>query len=173
MYNGFRLVTQRLLLRPVLPDDLDPIWEAATMPELVEGLEWDPPQDKDLLADQLMAEEVSEKWFPLVIAHKDGGFLGRAFLSYRQDQWRVGYWLLPKHRGQGYATEAVCGLLQYAFSALKAPSVWGRCLPWNDASRAVLKRAGMQYESLVKGGHVKRGKRFDVEAWYALPRESL
>lgn len=56
--------------------------------------------------------------------------------------WEVGYYLGYEATGQGFATEAVRTLTQYAHTRLTIPRLWARVHPANVASAAVLIRAG-------------------------------
>jgi RimJ/RimL family protein N-acetyltransferase len=54
----------------------------------------------------------------------------------------VGYALLPEARGQGFAREAVCGVLQYARDTLRLPEVVAIVAPANERSLHLLESLG-------------------------------
>lgn len=56
----------------------------------------------------------------------------------------IGYTIAPDHRGQGYATELVRGLLDFA-RARGVRTVQACTAPDNVASQAVLARAGFAF----------------------------
>jgi [ribosomal protein S5]-alanine N-acetyltransferase len=60
-----------------------------------------------------------------------------------QSSAEVGYWIGVPYWGQGYATEAVLRLLQYAQDDLQFQQFTGRCFAHNIASANVLKKAGL------------------------------
>ena len=62
----------------------------------------------------------------------------------------MGYWMGERHTRQGYMSEAVGAVVQYAFSALDLSRIEAACLPENTASRAVLERAGFKYEGVAQ-----------------------
>jgi [ribosomal protein S5]-alanine N-acetyltransferase len=55
--------------------------------------------------------------------------------------------LAPSEYKRGFATEAVRGVLAYAFSLPTIQSVWAATNTNNLASTAVMKRSGMSYET--------------------------
>jgi len=54
----------------------------------------------------------------------------------------VGYGLVPSARGRGYATEALCDLVAYAFTQPSVRAVTADSLHDNVASHRVLEKAG-------------------------------
>lgn len=67
----------------------------------------------------------------------------------------LGYVFHPDHWGQGYATEAVTGLLDTAFAAWEIHRVVAHCNPANVASWRLLERVGFRRE-----GHLVRNASF-------------
>lgn len=63
-----------------------------------------------------------------------------------QPETEIGYRLAQSYWGQGYATEAVCAVRDYAFNVLHIPRLIALIDPQNTASIRVAKKAGMQYE---------------------------
>jgi RimJ/RimL family protein N-acetyltransferase len=60
----------------------------------------------------------------------------------------VGYALMPKFRGHGYAREAAAACLRYAHEVLGMPEVWAITNPDNAASGAVLRSIGLREEGV-------------------------
>jgi RimJ/RimL family protein N-acetyltransferase len=56
----------------------------------------------------------------------------------------VGYALMPRYRGQGYAREAAAACLRYAREVLGFAEVWAIANPDNTASAAVLESIGLR-----------------------------
>jgi len=56
----------------------------------------------------------------------------------------IGYRLMQKHWGKGYATEATVFFLEYAFNQLKAEKVNAYAFEGNGASRRVLEKCGLK-----------------------------
>ena len=57
----------------------------------------------------------------------------------------IGYWLGVKHWGQGYATEAVRAVIDFAFTELAHDSLCAGARVTNPASRRVLEKCGFQW----------------------------
>jgi ribosomal-protein-alanine N-acetyltransferase len=62
----------------------------------------------------------------------------------------LGYWIGQPHAGQGAATAAARAMLAFAFGGLKLHRVEAACVPFNQASRRVLEKAGFRHEGLAK-----------------------
>ncbi|NHN48458.1 GNAT family N-acetyltransferase [Halostella sp. JP-L12] len=71
----------------------------------------------------------------------------------------LGYWLVPEVHGEGYGTEAVSLLVDYAFRTYDAPAVGAGAFGFNDASRGLLESLGFAEEGrrrkfmFVDGAH--------------------
>lgn len=64
----------------------------------------------------------------------------------------LGYWLIPKMVGRGYATEAAKRARQFAIDTLGLTSLVSYIDPENTASIAVVSRMGAQFEKIMEGG---------------------
>lgn len=63
----------------------------------------------------------------------------------------LGYWMGAPHAGQGYMSEALFALLDFAFGPLGLHRVEAACLPHNAASRRLLQKLGFSEEGLARG----------------------
>ena len=57
----------------------------------------------------------------------------------------LGYWLGVEHWGQGYATEALHAVIDYAFTDLAHEALQAGARVTNPASRRVLEKCGFQW----------------------------
>ncbi len=83
----------------------------------------------------------------------DGSFVGASGLhsiDWSVPRFEIGYWLRASCEGQGYMTEAVNGIAQFAFESLRAVRLEIRCDLANHASAAVAKRAGFVLEARLR-----------------------
>ena len=89
----------------------------------------------------------------LVFRREDGLFLGASGL-HRMDwsvpSFEIGYWLRSSCTGDGYMTEAVRGIADFAFGHLGANRVEIHCEGTNSRSRAVAERAGFRLEATLR-----------------------
>lgn len=76
-----------------------------------------------------------------------GAFIGDCGLTWQnvdgEDVLEVGYHVLPKHSGQGLASEAAAACLRFGFENTDAPMITAIINPDNTASRRVAERIGM------------------------------
>ena len=59
-----------------------------------------------------------------------------------KEDYRLGYWLGEDYWGNGYATEAVSELIEYAFKIIKIKKITARYMTENTISAKVLKKLG-------------------------------
>jgi RimJ/RimL family protein N-acetyltransferase len=64
--------------------------------------------------------------------------------------FEIGYWCRKGYQRQGYVTEAVVGITNFAFSHLNAKRVMIRCDTDNHASASVARRAGFELEGTLR-----------------------
>lgn len=109
-----------------------------------------------------------------LISKETGEMVGTCGLMVQQvsgiAEVEVGYHLLPRHWGKGYATEAAILFRDYGFEQNVAPSIVSVIDPENEASKKVARRNGMQ---LVRTDAELRGEtvhlfRITREEWMHL-----
>ena len=62
----------------------------------------------------------------------------------------IGYWIIPDAQGQGYVTEAVSLLTDFAFAEFGANRISIHCDPRNERSKRVAERLGYQLEGRLR-----------------------
>lgn len=67
----------------------------------------------------------------------------------------TGYWVRKKYSGQGYITEAINALTQYAFNVMKVKRLAITCDVDNIRSKKIPERLGYQLESTMKANKIK------------------
>jgi RimJ/RimL family protein N-acetyltransferase len=75
----------------------------------------------------------------------DGAPIGACSIEPREGGPEIGYWLGVPYWGQGYATEAVRALIDYAFGGLQHEALQAGARVSNPASRRVLEKCGFQW----------------------------
>jgi RimJ/RimL family protein N-acetyltransferase len=174
------LRTERLVLRRFRDTDLAAFLEYRNDPAVAryQGWSW-PTSEADALA--FIAEQRSA-WLgepggvqvAVALAESDE-LLGDLYFGPAPGDGRqatIGYSLARRHQGRGYATEAVRGLLEFAFGELGLHRVTATVDPRNLASVALLERLGMRREGHFVQAYydVAHGEWTD-EYLYALLRE--
>jgi RimJ/RimL family protein N-acetyltransferase len=75
----------------------------------------------------------------------DATLIGVCGVDPRENGPEIGYWLGVPYWGQGYATEAVRALIDYAFADLEHEALQAGARVTNPASRRVLEKCGFQW----------------------------
>lgn len=94
-----------------------------------------------------------EDLWMLMFRKSDGLCLGRTGLH--QLNWtaccfEIGYWIRTSVEGQGYVSEAVIGVTDYAFQHLSAGRVEIRCDSLNERSARTAQTAGYTLEGTLR-----------------------
>lgn len=151
----------RVTLRPPTDDDRETILRAHNEPELREGLLHDRPRTAADL--ERFYEEVADDEDVTLLVCDDAEVLGQVSLfGFEDDHASVAYWTLPEHQGEGYATEAMTLLLEYAFDTLGLHHVCAQVIDYNEASRSFLEELGFEREGRLREHRFRRGRYCDV-----------
>jgi RimJ/RimL family protein N-acetyltransferase len=154
------LASARLVLRRYRLGDGDALF-AALAPhreELMQWMEWprrhQRVEDSESYARRMHAEFMLRRAMPMAIFDAATGvYLGGA--GFHTPDWEtpkaeIGYFLVPPARGAGLATEVVRLQVHYAFDQMQVNRVWGSCDAGNEASAAVMQRAGLREEGVLR-----------------------
>jgi ribosomal-protein-alanine N-acetyltransferase len=180
-----RIVTERLVLRPPRTNDVGEM-RRALRSNAAHLRPWSaapaPGEDPASLASVSRAMlQHRRDWkrgvaFVLVIAPRDddtrvlgrialGGVLRGAF----QNAY-LGYWIDQQHQGGGFATEAVCAMTTFAFSAAQLHRVQAAVMPRNSRSLRVLEKAGYRREGFAER-YLYIAGRWEDHVLYAITAE--
>lgn len=83
----------------------------------------------------------------------------------------IGAWLSPNATGRGLITRAVEAMVAWAVDVRGMHRVEWRCVPENEASRAVARRLGFVHEGTAREAFAHEGRRWDLETWALLATE--
>jgi ribosomal-protein-alanine N-acetyltransferase len=153
------LETNRLILRHQVVEDLDALWALYCNLNITKYIP-DAPRTRAEAKEEL-------EWFMnghpkhpelglwATIYKETGKFIGRCGLLpwtiEDQQEVEVAYTLAQAYWGQGLATEAAQGILQYAFEQLNLSRLICLIDPENIASQRVAEKMGMTLEKKVDG----------------------
>jgi RimJ/RimL family protein N-acetyltransferase len=159
------LETERLVLRPFRPDDMEALAAIHSNQEVARYNYWEPrslEEVRGLLARKIGEASVSAEGDRLSLAvflPDAGEVIGDCVLhwsSKEHSQGEVGFLFNPLYHGHGYATEAARAMLGLAFDGMRLHRVVGRLEARNAASARVLERLGMRREAhFVENEYVK------------------
>jgi ribosomal-protein-alanine N-acetyltransferase len=148
------LETKRLILRRQVLEDLDALWALYCNPEITKYIP-DAPRTREEAREELEWFMNGHPIFPELglwaTIHKETGkFIGRCGLLPwtidQQQEVEVAYTLAPEFWGQGLATEAAKGIIQYGFDQLHLTRLICLIDQENQASIKVARNIGMRFE---------------------------
>ncbi|MFH8342836.1 GNAT family N-acetyltransferase [Streptomyces sp. AM6-12] len=170
------VATERLVLRPFTPDDLDALYAYQRLPEVARYL-YRPPLTREQCERSLARWAAGTAWAEdgdaLVLAVCRAGDavpVGDVVLklaSARARQAEIGWTLHPAHGGRGYATEAARAVTALAFEKLAVHRLFARLDVLNTGSAGVCERLGMRREAHLVDNDLD-GERWGSEYVYAI-----
>ncbi len=152
--------TRRLILRPLLAADA--VHFAHLLgpdPEAVRQMAQMPDPCTEAAAREWIEARLGPGGYVFAILRRsDGEFLGIAGFGGPTEMPEVGYWVGAGYRGQGYATEAIRALVEYA-AFIGVPRLHADTFPNNPASERVLAKVGFVALGAVERNFPARGGR--------------
>ncbi|PSP82109.1 GNAT family N-acetyltransferase, partial [Halobacteriales archaeon QS_1_68_17] len=131
-------------LHPIEDEDLDFCLRGVNEPSVWRATDLAGPTTERAEREWLDAVSADDDELALLIC-ADGspaGVIGLSEIDRTHGTARIGFWIAPDRRGNGYATAAVELLVGYAFDHLRLHRVEGDVYAFNDASRRVPEIAG-------------------------------
>jgi len=169
--------TERLVLRPFVPEDAPAVFRLAGDREIALNTATIPHP---------YLEEMAEKWIAthqddydanksLTLAIDAGELVGTIGLVFTPDEDRaeIGYWIGVPFWRRGYASEAARGVIAWAFEELGLNRVHAGFFIRNPASGRVMEKIGMTYEGTLRQHHKKWGEYVDVSVYGILRADWL
>ena len=172
------LHTARLRLRPVTSADADALFALHSNAYVLRY--WDaPPWRERARAERFLAtcRQLAEDGSGARLAIdrvSDGAFLGWCSLTRWNPDYRsaaMGYCLDEAAWGHGYATEAACALLRWAFGTLDLNRVQAEADTRNVASARVLEKLGFVREGTLRQDCVVDGEVSDSWVYGLIRRQ--
>jgi RimJ/RimL family protein N-acetyltransferase/N-acetylglutamate synthase-like GNAT family acetyltransferase len=179
--TGPPLQTERLTLRDWEESDLEAVLALKSDPEVLRYTH-EAPLDREGARAWLRAVIVHNRRRPrraynLAVVDRDSGAVlgwlgfGPPSRPHAPDEYDLGYQLLRRHWGKGFATEAVRRIVRFAFEELGAHRVYAECDPENVASAHVLEKAGLRREAHFRRSDFKKGQWRDALQYAILAEE--
>lgn len=148
------LETERLILRHLIPSDLDDLWELYSDPEITKFIP-DAPRTRQEAQEELGWHMHGHPKNPQLglwatIYKPSGKFIGRCgLLPWTIDganETEIAYTIARAYWGQGLATEAAHAIRDYGFRTLDFPRLISVIDPNNITSQRVAEKIGMSFE---------------------------
>lgn len=173
----FYLETERLILRELQESDLKGIFELDSNPEVHKYLGKKPittyQQAEAIIA--FIKQQYEQRGIGrfACIEKTSGDFIGWSGLKLNQGEKEelngftnfidIGYRLIPKFWGKGYASEAAFACLDFGFKEMNYDIVYGAAETENIGSNKILQKIGLRYvNDFVFEGHEAK--------WYELKK---
>ncbi len=164
------LETPRLQLRPLTSGDLDVVVRIHTDPELMRHIHRGVPHTEDECIVDLaraLTHWRDHGCGPFVVTNRDGDLVGT--VGFATPEWLpevmpardVGWTIVQRHQGHGYATEAARAVIDWYFGTAGDDRLLGIHNSDNPRSRAVMRRLGMRWWR--RTAHPTLG--FPLEVW--------
>ena len=175
-YESLLLVTARLTLRPLLPADAPALYAIFSDPVVARHLshrEWTDLAEAEREIAIQRADLRSASAVKLgVVINATGELAGTVKLYHVMASSRrceVGYALGTAWWGQGYLTEALEALFDFAFHSMDINRIEADIDPVNTASARALERLGFMHEGVLRQRWIVAGEVSDT-AMYGLLR---
>lgn len=151
--------TRRLTIRGPLPGDGAGVRTAVleSQTELEQWMPWavDIPTEEEyetrVRQGQIRFLAREDLWMMLLLK-ESGTIIGGSGLhriDWTVPRFEIGYWVRTAYGRQGYITEAVTGITEFAFRELGANRVEIRCDALNIRSAAIPRRLGFNHEATL------------------------
>lgn len=148
--------TDRLIVREILPTDIDAMFELHTDPDVHRYLgnkfvtgNKEVMDIINFVRQQYKDHGVGRWAIILKKTNEFAGWTGLEFVTHtinnHHNFYDLGYRLIKRFWGQGIATESALGSLNYAFEKLNAQEVFAMADCKNDGSNKILKKAGLKW----------------------------
>ncbi|WP_419995452.1 GNAT family N-acetyltransferase [Streptomyces boninensis] len=176
------LTSERLLLRPPEPADVDAVHAACQDPDIQRWTTVPAPYELRH-AEDFVLRICPSGWrdntvynFAVTVRETGAlaGVMGLVGITPGRVAERVaeiGYWTAKEQRGRGYTAEAAETVARWAFGPLKVDRLEWYAEAGNEGSRAVARKAGFQMEGTQRSRLVHRGTRRDAWVGSLLPSD--
>jgi RimJ/RimL family protein N-acetyltransferase len=172
------LATERLVLRFMMPGDVDDIYAYQSRQDVCRYLLFDPRDRPTVTAKVLQhaaartLSDTGDYW--QIAVTLDGRVIGDVYFALKSVELRtgeIGWTMHPDFHGRGYMSEAAGAVLAVAFRELGMRRMIANLDPRNTASAALCRRLGMRHEAHFVEDVWEKGEWADTGIYAILARE--
>jgi RimJ/RimL family protein N-acetyltransferase len=174
------IATKRLVLRRFRATDAETLAAYRSSPEVARYQSWDAPvpieRAREIVAEMAAGRPDEPGWFQYALERaEDKAHIGDVAVHLHENrmQAEIGFTLALGYQGQGYAGEAVRGLLDHLFKVRGLHKVSAECDARNVASARLLERIGFTREGLLRAHTWIKGEWTDDAHYGLLAQEWL
>ena len=178
-FNFFPVIeTERLILRQINSLDVEDIFEIFSDAEVAK-YEWFTPMKSHEDAMKFISRyrdefEDEEEITWGIVLKENNKLIGTCCLGDFAEGARrceIGYDIMQAEWNNGYATEAIKAVVDFAFKTMNLNRIEAFITPGNDASVSVLKKVGFIHEGIVRERDLIKGKLEDGIVMAILKRD--
>ncbi len=162
---------ERLTLHAVTPDDAAFVAEHWNDPQIRRYTNQHDPQTASEFREMIEGSDDGFVGFLPCLAGDPVGYVWAFDVNDVAGHAEVGYWIVDEERGQGYATEAVDLLAEWAFEDRQLHRLQARVFAGNEASVRVLEKAGFEREGTLREAYRVEGEYVDATLFGLLAAE--
>jgi len=163
VHNFIEFETERLKLRRFKDEDLEYFYQYRANPKVAKYQGWQDYSYEQAISfiekQKIAIANIPDTWVQVAIELKDHGRLigdfGIHTLELPLNSIEIGFTLDPQFQKQGYATEALNGLVNHAFNVLYKEKIQAIAVEQNDSSIKLLKRIGFRQVKKIENSPFK------------------
>ena len=173
MSAAYHRETERLILRPLRPDDVDVVVAYRNDPIVAKYQDWDLPVTRERVERGI---ETHDGWSDIIPGEPrqigidlDGELIGDLYVGLEEHGGvaEIGFTLRTEYQGKGYAFEAAAAVVEDLIERLGCHRIFAQLSPENARSARLLEKLGMHVESLAPKSFWCRGT-WDDNLVYAM-----
>ncbi|MDR2920858.1 MAG: GNAT family N-acetyltransferase [Tannerella sp.] len=172
------IITDRLIIRLAKPDDAEAIYAYRSDIVANKYQGWHPgsvEEVRDYIENMPQTMDVADICFQFAIISTDEdcliGDMGIIFTNHDRMQAEIGCTLNKNYQGNGYASEALEGMVNYLFETLNKRRIITSIDPRNVASIRLVERLGFRKEAHFRESYYLRGEWVDDIIYAMLKKE--
>ena len=170
--------TERLILRSIRQDDAAAIFEYSQEPEVGKNAGWKPHESIEESIEILNAVFLDKENIFGIVEMQTGKLFGTIGLvpdvtRENEDARMLGYAIGKDYWGKGYMTEAVEGILSYAFQVKGYGLISVSHYTDNLRSQRVIEKCGFRFEGIQRQSELRYDGALKDKKWYSLTKEEF
>ncbi len=163
LHHFIEIETERLKLRRFIDEDLEYFYQYRANPDVAKYQGWQNYTYEQAITfiekQKIAIANIPDTWVQVAIVHKESGRLigdfGIHTLKLPLNTIEIGFTLDPQNQKQGYALEALKGLVHHLFNVLHKETIQAIAVEQNEPSIKLLKRMGFRQVQKIEKSHFK------------------